>query len=252
MTLSDSETSRNQLLTREKTFSILEPALDAFLRTRQLLFAFVPDPRTAPLYPIAEAARIVQAPRSTLRGWLPRYSDEGLSFLELLEAYTIQTLRSRHQLPMRAIKSAVQFLKKETGSPYPLALEGLGFETDGSELFITQLGKLVSATAQGQMAMRQVLKAFLKRVEYDKDGLGTRFYPFTRDFRTDSPRLIVVDPQLNFGRPCLTSRAISTSMIARRYKAGETSAELASDYACRREEIEEAIRAELVELALAA
>lgn len=210
------------------------------------------DPRTAPLYPIAEAARIVQAPRSTLRGWLPRYSEDGLSFLELLEAYTIQTLRSRHQLPMRSIKRAVQFLRKETGSPYPLALEGLGFETDGSELFITQLGKLVSATAHGQMAMRQVLKAFLKRVEYDERGLGTRFYPFTRDFRTDSPRLIVVDPQLNFGRPCLTSHAISTSMIARRYKAGESATELASDYSCGRNEIEEAIRAELVELARAA
>lgn len=41
-------------------------------------------------------------------------------------------------------------------------------------------------------------------------------------------------------------------MIARRYKAGETVGKLADDYGCRREEIEEAIRAELVELAHAA
>lgn len=30
--------------------------------------------------------------------------------------------------------------------------------------------------------MRHVLNAFLQRVEYGKDRLGTRFYPFTRDF----------------------------------------------------------------------
>lgn len=210
------------------------------------------DPRTAPIYPLAEAARIVQAPRSTLRGWLPQHSVLGLTFLELLEAYTIQTLRTRHQLPMRAIKRALHFLRKETGAPHPLALEGLGYETDGSELFINHLGKLVSATDQGQIAMRQVLNAFLQRVEYGKDGLGSRFYPFTRDFRIDSPRLIVVDPRLNFGRPCIANHAVATAMIARRYKAGESARELADDYGCRREEIEEAIRAELVELAHAA
>lgn len=205
------------------------------------------DPRTAPLYPIAEAARIVQAPRSTLRGWVSPHADLGLTFLQLLEAYTIQTLRTRHQLPMRAIKRALKFLRQETGEPHPLALEGLGFETDGSELFITHLGKLVSASDQGQIAMRQVLKAFLQRVEYGSDGLGNRFYPFTRDFRIDGPRLIVVDPALNFGRPCLTKRGVATAMIARRYKAGESFGQLADDYGCRREEIEEAIRAELVE-----
>lgn len=41
-------------------------------------------------------------------------------------------------------------------------------------------------------------------------------------------------------------------MIARRYKAGESASELAEDYGCQREEIEESIRAELVELAHAA
>ncbi len=143
-------------------------ALDAEFATAQLLLAFVTDPRTTPIYPIAEAARIVQAPRSTLCGWVPQHSVLGLTFLELLEAYTIQTLRTRHQLPMRAIKRALKFLRKETGEPHPLALEGLGYETDGSELFITHLGKLVSASDQGQIAMRQVLDAFLQRVEYRK------------------------------------------------------------------------------------
>lgn len=203
------------------------------------------DLRTTPLYPFAEAARIVQAPASTLRTWFPQGSISSLNFLQLVEAYTIQTLRSRHQLPMRAIKKALHYLKKETDAPYPLAMAEFGFETDGSELFITHLGSLVSATAQGQVAMREILKAFLQRVEHDKEGLATRFYPFTRDFRTDSPQLIVVDPRFNFGRPCVARRSISTAIIARRYKAGESTKELADDYNCTRDEIDEAIRAEL-------
>jgi uncharacterized protein (DUF433 family) len=203
------------------------------------------DVRTTPLYPISEAARIAQVPASTLRTWFPKHSADGLNFFELVEVYTIQTLRSRHQLPMRAIKKALQYLRKTTGEQYPLALAGLGFETDGSGLFITHLGRLVSATEQGQIAMREILKSFLQRVDHDEQGLATRFYPFTRDFRTDSPRLIIVDPQLNFGRPCLASHAISTSMIARRYKAGESAGELADDYGCTGDEIDEAIRAEL-------
>jgi uncharacterized protein (DUF433 family) len=212
---------------------------------------FVTDSRITPLYPFAEAARIAQTPTSTLRSWFPKYKGEALNFLQLVEAYTIQTLRSRHQLPMRAIKKALYYLRRETGSEHPLALAGLGFQTDGSELFITHLGQLVSATAQGQIAMEQILKAFLQRVEYDTGGLATRFYPFTRDFRTDGPRLIVVDPLFNFGRPCLARRAISTTIIARRYKAGESAEELADDYKCTRDEIDEAIRTEL-ELACAA
>jgi uncharacterized protein (DUF433 family) len=209
------------------------------------------DSRISPLYPFAEAARIAQTPTSTLRSWFPKHKGEALNFLQLVEAYTIQTLRSRHQLPMRAIKSALYYLRKETGADHPLALAHLGFETDGCELFITHLGQLVSATAHGQIAMGQILKAFLQRVDHDKEGLATRFYPFTRDFRTDGPKLIVVDPRFNFGRPCLARRSISTTIIARRYKAGESGEELADDYKCTRDEIDEAIRTEL-ELACAA
>jgi uncharacterized protein (DUF433 family) len=210
----------------------------------QIPSIFVNDTRTKPIYPFAEVARIVRAPSSTVRTWFPKHSGKPLNFLELVEAYTIQTLRSRHKLSMQAIRKALSYLRRETGHPYPLAQVG-GLETDGSELFVTEVSRLVSATAQGQLAMREILGKFLERVDHDNAGLATRFYPFTRDFRVDGPSLIVVDPELNFGRPCVASRAISTAMIARRYKAGESLRELSDDYGCAPEEIDEAIRAEL-------
>ena len=113
------------------------------------------DARTIPAYPLHEAARILRVPASTLRTWFPgrRPAAEGgyFNFLELAEAYLIQVLRSRHQLPMRRITKALTYLRKKTGQPHPLAMTDLGFETDGVQLFINHVGKLVSASENGNL-----------------------------------------------------------------------------------------------------
>jgi uncharacterized protein (DUF433 family) len=209
----------------------------------------MPDLRNVPMYPIAEAARIIQATPAMLRHWNPELKLGGLNFLQLVESYLIQSLRSKHRLSTRAIRKAVSWLRKHTGKPYPLATEGLLLETDGKSLFLGQFDGFTNATEQGQIAWREILGVFLHRVEYDEEGIASRFYPFTRGYRADNPRFIIVDPRYNFGRPCLASRAISTAIIARRHKAGESPMDLAKDYRCEPIEIDEAIRAEQPQLA---
>ncbi len=194
---------------------------------------------------MSEAARLLRVPGSTLRLWFDVEGGRSLNFLELLEGYTIQVLRTKHQLSMRRIRKAIGYLKRDTGEAYPLAMQGLGFEADRSDLYFTRFGKLISASEQGQLAIRQVLENFLQRVDHDASGLALRFYPLTRDFRSDSPKAIVIDPALCFGRPCIAGRGIATSMVASRYKAGESFTGLAEDYECEVSVIEEAIRAEL-------
>jgi uncharacterized protein (DUF433 family) len=56
---------------------------------------------------------------------------------------------------------------------------------------------------------------------------------------------VVIDPEVQFGRPVLVGTGIPTLVIADRYKAGESIAELARDYDRAEEEIQEAIRCEL-------
>jgi uncharacterized protein (DUF433 family) len=72
-------------------------------------------------------------------------------------------------------------------------------------------------------------------------------FPFTRFGATgvDQPRTVMIDPRIAFGRPVLSGTGIPTAVLADRYKAGESMGELASDYDCARELIEEAIRCEL-------
>ena len=104
--------------------------------------------------------------------------------------------------------------------------------------------------------MREILEALLKRIERDERGLAVRLYPFSRrptvvapehtlPLLKDSPRLVVIDPRVGFGRPVLAGTGITTLTIAERFDAGESIEELAADYGRSREEIEEAIRCEL-------
>ena len=46
-------------------------------------------------------------------------------------------------------------------------------------------------------------------------------------------------------KPSLPVSGVSTDIVAERFKAGESADELANDYGCAREKIEEAIRCEL-------
>ena len=55
---------------------------------------------------------------------------------------------------------------------------------------------------------------------------------------------MVIDPRVQFGRPCLAGRGIPTAIITERYKAGDSIQILADDYRCPAHEIEEAIRYE--------
>jgi uncharacterized protein (DUF433 family) len=79
------------------------------------------------------------------------------------------------------------------------------------------------------------------RVEM-KDGIPVRLFPFSRDPGPDAPRVIVIDPDIRFGRP--TVKGAPTDVLAERWRAGDSSPELAEDYGLTPDEIDEALRFE--------
>ena len=89
------------------------------------------------------------------------------------------------------------------------------------------------------------MEAHLRRIDRDEKGLALRLFPFTRRDPEGDPGWIVIDPRIAFGQPALAGQGIPTAVLADRYKAGESIHELAADYGCRGELIEEAIRCEL-------
>jgi uncharacterized protein (DUF433 family) len=216
-----------------------------------------------PAYGILEAAHYLRIPIATLRSWirgryypiehgkrffkplieLPNAKLLSLSFVNLVEAHILDAIRREHNIALPKVRIALDYVKRHLGSQHPLA--NLKFETDGVDLLLTRYEQLISVSQAGQLAMKQMLAAHLRRVEHDAAGLAVRLYPFTRKRQPDEPKIIVIDPFISFGRPTIIGTGIATSIVAERYKAGESIDELANDYGCERGYVEEAVRCEL-------
>jgi uncharacterized protein (DUF433 family) len=225
----------------------------------------------APLYSVFEASRYLQIPENTLRSWVSGRSyslksgasrrsepvieiadraNSRLSFSNLTEAHVLDALRRQYQVELPQIRRAVNYLREHFRSPHPLVHHQM--LTDGKHLFVEAAGlsDVINASKHGQLAMRDLIGLHLQRVEWDKDGFVARLYPFTRSRRSSAqeasqPRVVTMDPRVEFGRPVLKVSAAPTAVIADRYKAGESIADLADDYGEDPLNIEEAVRCEL-------
>jgi uncharacterized protein (DUF433 family) len=215
-----------------------------------------------PTYFFAEAAHYLRLPVATIRSWvLGREYQIGtgttvstplilaadpkrhlLSFLNLVELHVLSSIRRFHQVKPRAVRKAIGYLRKRFHADHPLLDRQM--LTDGKSLFIEQYGQVVNISQEGQIEMKVVLDAYLRRIEWDKKGVPIRLFPFTRKKYEKSPLFVAIDPRIRSGKPCIAGTAIPTSMIAERHEAGDSIALLAEDYGRSSEEIEEALRYE--------
>ncbi|MEJ7658446.1 MAG: DUF433 domain-containing protein [Hymenobacter sp.] len=173
----------------------------------------------------------------------------GLSFLNLVELHVLAAIRRLHRVPLGKVRQAVQFVRKKVGTDYPLAEQQ--FETDGVDLFIRELDVLINASQHGQVAIRELVAAYLQRIERDAAGFPRRLYPLYRaDAETAAevsqfPMLLSVDPTISFGRPVLATSGIAVDIVVSRYRAGDSIRDLVADYNLTEAAIEEALRYEL-------
>ncbi len=212
------------------------------------------DPVDIPAYTIADAAQWLRVPTSTTRAWLlgqrgfqpvveiADRPSKTLSFRNLVDLHVLAAIRREHEVPMQRVRLAVDFMKSRLRVPNPLS--SLQMLTDGRDLLLEAYEQFVNVSRRGQMEMRELVQAYLDRVEHDARG-PVRLYPFSRKRVLEDPRSIAIDPRVQFGRPCLIGTGIPTAEIADRCKAGESIASLASDHGRHEQQIEEAIRYEL-------
>ena len=218
------------------------------------------DLREQPSYTIPEAARYLSIPVSTVRYWSvgrssypplialpPRLEKRPalLSFFNLVELHVLATIRREHTVSMPKVRRAIDFLKRKFRlSPeekkHPLLSHEMA--TDGLDLFVEKYGELINISQDGQIVLKDVLNAALRRIRRDDYQLPIKLYPFTHSKIENSPKLIVIEPGLSAGRPVINGTGLVTDIIAERYKAGESIRELAHDYSRPPKEIEEAVR----------
>lgn len=224
------------------------------------------DPRSLPAYGIAEASHYLRIPTATLRSWTSRrpYRTEpnrthfnalitlpdpdlgSLSFFNLVEAHILHAVEEAQRfpkIPLPRIYSALEDVRKEFDSKHPLTEKR--FATEGINYLMTRFQGLRPASEFRRSAIRELIRVYLSRIEYDPAGIAIRFYPFTRKIDLNESKGLVIDPYVSFGRATIRNTGISTGLIAERYRAGDSLDALAQDYGCKKTQIEEAVRSEL-------
>ena len=222
------------------------------------------DPREIPAYRVTDAASYLGLPVTTLRAWskgmnytqkdgskgyfkpvfsLPDSDRSLLSYLNLVEAFVLSSLRRKHLIDLYKIRAAIDSLRERFNSAHPLAEHE--FQTNGVDLFVEEYGQLINVGSGGQLAMREVLEAYLTRVEHDPSGRAAKLYPFIRLIGTDQPRNVVINPYVSFGKPVIAGTGLPTRVVAERFKAGDTIPQIAANYGRKEEEIDDALRYEL-------
>lgn len=201
----------------------------------------------------------MRVPGATLRSWvlgrsyesqkgtrhfapLIRAADRNgplLSFANLVEAHVLRALRSEHGVRIKEIRDALRYAERELNVERLLLSKELS--ASGGDLFLERYGQLINLSRSGQLAMKVVLEAHLRRVQWNDQDLASRLYPFVHGEFAGAPKIVAIDPFIAFGRPIVLSKAISTQAIADRIDAGESVDSVAEDYGLTEAEIAEAI-----------
>ena len=214
-----------------------------------------------PAYSVVDVARYLHIPTATLRSWLSKRSystkdsDQNcyapliqrpdpdspqLSFINLIEAHVLHVIRRVHNIRLDKVRRALDYLSDEIGTSHPLAR--VEFQTDGVDLFVESFKQLINASRSGQLAMRDTLNHLLTRIEWDKEGIAARFFPFVQPLTEAGPdKPLVIDPRISFGRPILVGTGVPTKIIAELYDAGDSIEDIAHEYDCTVDQIHTAI-----------
>jgi uncharacterized protein (DUF433 family) len=87
-----------------------------------------------------------------------------------------------------------------------------------------------------QRVFADVVRDYLAHVEYDGVWIGLIHLPSYESVD------VVVNPQVNFGKPTVASRGIRVKDILDRLAAGETASEVAEDYDLQLHDVQELYR----------
>jgi uncharacterized protein (DUF433 family) len=226
------------------------------------------DPSEAGAYSLAEVANYLGIAPSTLRSWchgqpyrtksgaerffkplLRIYEQQGgmLSYSNFVEAHVLRALRRQVTLPkVREILHGI--LAERPDSRHPLI--EYEFATVGKDVFVERAGALINVARNGQVAFREALEGYLRRIKRNPQGTPTDLYPFPGGKPLlEWPQSVQMNPRVAFGRPVIAGTNIPISVISSRVMAGDDLDLLAEDYDLDSSVIFEAVRWEVARAA---
>lgn len=222
-----------------------------------------------PLYTVAEAARIVDVPASTLATWAKGYVRErprkarvvgaavitylqperhlapSIPFVGLAEALVLAAVR-RSGVPMQRVRPALAELERTIGMEHALASKKL--YTDGAELLfdygkgssdvdVSRAVRELVVVRSGQRVFSEVIDAYLRRIEYGADGYASLIHVPTYERAA-----VVVDPTRAFGAPIFERGAARLDDVLQRFWSGDSIEELSQEFGVPADHLEDAVR----------
>ena len=223
---------------------------------------------TVPLYTVADAARIVGVPATTLAAWAQGYvrtfpnrpdvsgspivthlqsgkRQPTIPFVGLAEALVLAAVR-KSGVPMQRIRPALQQLETVIGLEHALASRKL--YTDGAELLFdygedhsgsdqAELVRNLVVVRNGQRVFVEVIEAYLNRIEYGADG-------YARLIRVPAYEhaQVVADPTRAFGLPIFERGGVRVDDVLERFWAGDPLDELSAEFGVPAEQLEDVLR----------
>jgi uncharacterized protein (DUF433 family) len=201
-----------------------------------------PSPLDLALYPLRDAARLVQLDARTARRWALGYNytyqniswrsagvmsvtdnppagDPDLTFAEMLTLRLVRGFREA-KLGLRTIKRVAEVAAREFRTPTPFVSKR--FRTDGRKVFVELQEKHLEddepATPPRERKMIEVLTgqhafadvvepSLFANVDWD-DNMATRWWPLGHS------RAVVLDPATVCGAPSIADTRVPTSAVA--------------------------------------
>ncbi|MBO9614308.1 MAG: DUF433 domain-containing protein [Dyadobacter sp.] len=140
--------------------------------------------------------------------------DRVTNFLTLIEFFTFYQLREEGVSAQRIVK-AHHILAKTFQTPYPFAKSQI--LTDGKAvLFSGEVGNIIHADETLQIAIKEILSPFCKKVDFNQNDMAARFFPMGRNHD------VVIDPKRQFGQPIIEGTNILTETIFNLFRGGES------------------------------
>jgi uncharacterized protein (DUF433 family) len=193
------------------------------------------------VYSLPEAARLTGLKASRVREWfLGRRAEEArkpvfrsdyqsvsgdraISFHDLIELYvagqlrnhgvSLQSLRRVHRKLQGHLKTRHPFCRREILTQHGRVFT-IGLDEDGREELIEAL--------TNQRVFPEILLPFLRRIDYDEATEMAK--------RWCIANMVVIDPQINLGKPIVEDVGIATSILAAAYEANGRDSELVADW----------------------
>lgn len=210
------------------------------------------------IYSHADVDRLIGLRAGTARRWLEGYRRAGVFYEpvlrpeplgkdlvtwgEMVEARLLAEFRDL-SVPVQRMRPAIVLLRKEFGL-YPLAHARPLLDVEGRELVrvvqeqvALESPMLLVVVRSGQLMLSDQAERFRAAVEYDAD-VARRILPVDR-----TPG-VFMDPERAFGQPAV--RNVRTDVLAEDFLAGTSREELADLYDLPLEQVDEAIRFELI------